>query len=115
MLVGEMVQPPGGVRVGCRAETIVEVGCGVQDLLDRGEDAVVPCGQLGERVGRILGGGRLAEVFGEVGDRGPQRGIAGRTAACVEVLVAADGAQARDGLGGELVLGVRGQAGGARW
>jgi len=47
VLVGEVAQSPGGVGIGRLAESVVEVGGGGEDFLQRGEDAVVGGGQLG--------------------------------------------------------------------
>ncbi|MET7737302.1 hypothetical protein ABZT02_39165 [Streptomyces sp. NPDC005402] len=90
VFVGEVAQPPGGVGVGRLAEPVVEVGGGGEDFVQRGEDAVVSGGQLGQRVGRLLGGGGVAKALGEVGDGGAQWQITGRSGVGVEVRGAVD-------------------------
>ncbi len=51
VFVGEIAQPPGDIGVGRLAEPVVEVGGGGEDVLQRGEDAVVGGGQLGQCLG----------------------------------------------------------------
>ncbi|MEU3549885.1 hypothetical protein [Streptomyces longwoodensis] len=73
-------------------------------------------GEFGEDVGCLGGVGGLAEAFGEVGDRGAERGIAGGAGFGVERFVAVDvvsgSPQARYGIGGETGLVILGEAGG---
>ncbi|MDF9811824.1 hypothetical protein [Streptomyces sp. SPB162] len=116
VLVSEAAQPPGDVRVGRLAESVVEVGGGGEDFLERGEDAVVGGDQLGQRVGCLVRGDGLANPLGDVGDGGAQRQVAGRTRVGVVVRVAVDvvtgRSQAGDGVGGETGLLVLREAGG---
>ncbi|MFE6417460.1 hypothetical protein ACFVN4_03145 [Streptomyces rochei] len=76
-------------------------------------------GEFGEYVGCLGGVGGLAQAFGEVGDRGAERGIGRGAGVGVEALVAVDvvpdSPQAPYGIDGETGLFVLGQADGARW
>ncbi|MER6952471.1 hypothetical protein [Streptomyces sp. NPDC000618] len=90
VLVGELAQSPGGVRVGGLAETVVEVGGGGEHFLQRGEDAVVGGGQLGQRVGSLVRGGGVTKALGEVGDGEAQRQVTGRPGVSVELRGAVD-------------------------
>ncbi|MFD4786521.1 hypothetical protein ACFWN1_05460 [Streptomyces sp. NPDC058459] len=85
VFLGEVAQVPGDLGVGRLAEVVVEVGGG-QYLLQGGEDAVAGGGQFGQRNGRLVGGGGLADGLGEVGDGGAERGVTGGAGVGVEVL-----------------------------
>lgn len=88
--VGEVAQAPGGVRIARAAEAVEELRQGAEGFLEPGEDAVVGRGEFGEDVGCLGGVGGLAETFGEVGDRGAERGIGRGAGFGVEALVAVD-------------------------
>ncbi|MFI6012535.1 hypothetical protein ACIBAG_27570 [Streptomyces sp. NPDC051243] len=87
---GEVAQPAGGGRVGCFAEALVELGGCREDVVEGGQDAVVGGGELGQSVRHFLGGGRLADAFGLVSDRGAEREMVRFALAGVERLVAVD-------------------------
>jgi hypothetical protein len=53
-LVSDMAEPLGDVRVGRASKLVVEVGGGSKDFVQRGEDAVVGGGQLGQGVDRLV-------------------------------------------------------------
>ncbi|MBU5946478.1 hypothetical protein ACH4FA_02205 [Streptomyces sp. NPDC017966] len=121
--VGEVAQAPCGVRIALVAEAVEELRQGAEGFLEPGEDAVVGRGEFGEDVGCLGGVGGLAEAFGEVGDRGAERGIGRGAGFGVEALdavdVVPDGPQTRYGLGGETGLrrprsGRRGRGGSSR-
>ncbi|MGW9400761.1 hypothetical protein [Streptomyces sp. NPDC055642] len=90
VFIGEVPQAPGGVGIARVAETVEELRQGAEGFLEPGEDAVVGRGEFGEDAGCLSGVGGLAEAFGEVGDRGAERGIAGGAGFGVEGLVAVD-------------------------
>ncbi|GAA2442469.1 hypothetical protein GCM10010433_49520 [Streptomyces pulveraceus] len=117
VLVGEVAQPPGDVRVGFFTESFVELGRGDEGLAQSGEDAVVGGGQLGEGTGGLVSGGGFADPLGNPGDGGAQRQVVGPPGVGVEVLVAVDvvprGSQPGDRIGGEAGFFVLGQASGA--
>lgn len=116
VLVGEVAQPPGDVRVGRLVEPVVEVGGGGEDICHHGEDAVVGGGQPGQCLRHLVRGGGLANALGEVGDGRAQGRVDRRAGVGVEVCVAADvvspGSQTRDGARGKTFLVPVGQTGG---
>ncbi|MFG3282114.1 hypothetical protein [Streptomyces sp. NPDC048111] len=87
---GEVAQPGGGGAIGWSAETQVELGRGREDLVEGGKDAVVGGGEFGQRVRGFLGGGRLADEFGLVGDGGAEGEVVSLAQVGLERCVAGD-------------------------